>query len=554
MLIDSSVDANCIVPIRMPIRKIQFVLIFSETVDVLHDCYALCQQYSFLCGNLSRWFYHLISPWLLYNPHGCRGGSWGWLGLRLPAFACVCVRLPAKLAFPLARSFFSLRKLFIVKNQNYWGVQMALPLNTNIDAMVAQAALTLSGQRKSLAIQRLGTGFRINAAKDDAAGLALADSMVAQVRGLTQARRNANDGISLAQTTEGALGDITGQLQRMREQVVQAANGENSPNLAAIQEEISQHLTEITRISTEASFNDIAVLSGTQDSVTFQTGVIDEQPIALALPKVDATTLGLDALDALDVGNDAGQMADCLARIDSACDQLKALLTTLGETQSRLHIANTSLGDRIADVATAFGLVKDADNAIESSNFVEASVLQQAGRAVLARANLQPAQILALLPGGSQKVFVIDTTDDRQGSISAQGENGVECKENLFDNLSDSKWLDLSPEGSWIQYNYAPGMGGQLCGYTLTSANDCPERDPSNWQLLGSNDEGASWDTVDTQTGVIFDERFQRRSFVLDGKPCYRAYRLNITQVADPSCANAVQLADMELLGQQVQA
>lgn len=426
---------------------------------------------------------------------------------------------------------------------------MALPLNTNIDAMLAQAALTLSGQRKSLAIQRLGTGFRINAAKDDAAGLALADSMVAQVRGLTQARRNANDGISLAQTTEGALGGITGQLQRMRELVVQAANGGNSPNLATMQEEISQHLREITRISTEASFNDIAVLSGVQDSVTFQTGVNDEQPIALALPKVDATTLGLDALD---VGNDGGQTQDCLARIDSACDQLNSLLTTLGETQSRLHIANTSLGEGIADVAMAFGLVKDADYAIESSNFVEASVLQQAGLAVLARANLQPAQILALLPDGRQEVFIIDTTDDRQGSVTAQGENGDECKENLFDNLSDSKWLDLSPEGSWIQYRYAPGMCGRLSGYTLTSANDCPERDPSDWQLLGSNDDGASWDTLDTQAGVIFDERFQRRSFALEGKPCYQAYRLNITQVANPSCANAVQLADMELLGQQI--
>jgi len=428
---------------------------------------------------------------------------------------------------------------------------MALTLNTNIDGMTTQAGLSISGQRKSIAIQRLGTGFRINTAKDDAAGLALTDSIVSQVRGLAQARRNANDGISLAQTTDGALLGITGQLQRMRELIVQAQNGENSPDLAAIQEGISQCTTEITCIATETSFNDILVLNGTLDSVTFQTGVTDEQHIAVALPKVDATTLRLDKLD---VSNLAAQTEGCQACIDSAIDHVTSLRATLGETQSRLLVTNASLGGGIADMATALALVKDADYAAETSNFTQASAMQQAGLAVLAQANVIPAELLRLLPRDTPEVFVIDTTDDLQGSISAQGENGDECKENLFDNLSDSKWLDLSPQGSWIQYNYAPGICGQICAYTLTSANDCPERDPSDWQLLGSNDDGASWDTVDTQAGVIFDERFQRRSFVLGSKPCYKAYRLNITQVADPSCANSVQLADMELLGQRVQA
>ncbi|HAN90736.1 MAG TPA: hypothetical protein DCQ33_01475 [Nitrospira sp.] len=428
---------------------------------------------------------------------------------------------------------------------------MALTLNANIDAMTSQAALSIVGQKLSIAAQRLATGLRINSANDDAAGLALTDRMVAHVRGVTQARRNANDGIALVQTTEGALAGVTGQLQRMRELSDEAQNGENSPDLAAIEQALSGCMAEITRISSETSFNGIPLLTGAQDSVSIQIGAFDDQSIEVALPKVDATTLGLDALD---VGTIAAQAQDWRARIDSAIDQLTSQRATLGETQCRLVLANASLGSGIADTATALALVKDADYAVETINFTLASAMQQAGLAVLAQANVIPSELLRLLPKDTPEVFVIDTTDDRQGSISAQGENGDECKENLFDNLSNSKWLDLSPQGSWVQYSYAPGIYGQLCAYTLTSANDCPERDPCDWQLLGSNDDGASWDTVDTQAGVIFDERFQRRSFVLDSKPCYKAYRLNITKVADPSCANSVQLADMELLGQQVQA
>jgi hypothetical protein len=150
---------------------------------------------------------------------------------------------------------------------------------------------------------------------------------------------------------------------------------------------------------------------------------------------------------------------------------------------------------------------------------------------------------------------VIDTTDDQQGTISARGEIGSgEGKERLFDNQKDTKWLDLAPDGSWIQYAYAPGIAGRLTSYTLTSANDAPERDPAQWHLQGSNDGGASWTTVDSQTGVAFSERHQKRAFPVTGAPTYKAYRLNITKVWDRSNANSVQLAEMELLGQKVPA
>jgi hypothetical protein len=149
----------------------------------------------------------------------------------------------------------------------------------------------------------------------------------------------------------------------------------------------------------------------------------------------------------------------------------------------------------------------------------------------------------------------VDTTDDQKGTVTARGENGSgEAKERLFDNQRDSKWLDFSPQGSWVQYSYAPGIAGRLTGYTLTSAGDAPERDPADWQLQGSNDGGSSWVTVDTRTGVTFAERHQKQAFTVSGSPTYKAYRLNITKVLDASRANCVQLAEFELLGQQVSA
>lgn len=147
----------------------------------------------------------------------------------------------------------------------------------------------------------------------------------------------------------------------------------------------------------------------------------------------------------------------------------------------------------------------------------------------------------------------IDTTDDLKGTITARGDNSPgEGKEKLFDNQADTKWLDFSPAGSWVQYSYPSGISGRLSSYTLTSAGDAPERDPANWQLLGSNDGGATWDTVDSQTGVSFSQRNQKLPFVIADSPTYKAYRLNITKVFDPSSASCVQLAEIELLGQLV--
>ena len=147
----------------------------------------------------------------------------------------------------------------------------------------------------------------------------------------------------------------------------------------------------------------------------------------------------------------------------------------------------------------------------------------------------------------------VDTTDDRKGTTTARGQNDDgEIKENLFDNQQGTKWLDFSPQGSWVQYAYAAGISGRLTGYTLTSAGDAPERDPADWQLLGSNDGGSTWVTVDSRTGVTFSDRAQKLAFTVSGSPTYKAYRLNIAKVLDASRATCVQLAELELLGQLV--
>ncbi|NIS80349.1 MAG: hypothetical protein GTO14_09120, partial [Anaerolineales bacterium] len=143
-----------------------------------------------------------------------------------------------------------------------------------------------------------------------------------------------------------------------------------------------------------------------------------------------------------------------------------------------------------------------------------------------------------------------DTTDDGTGTISARGDNPPnETMDEAFDNLTSTKWLDFSPSYSWIQYQYADSKTSVVTEYTLTSANDYPERDPMDWNILGSNDGGSTWDTLDTRTGELFTARFQTRSFQFTNSTAYNIYRLEITQVRDGATANSVQLAEIELIG-----
>src|SRR5690625_3235924 len=166
-------------------------------------------------------------------------------------------------------------------------------INTNILALTSQNNLQKSQTALGSAIERLSSGLRINSAKDDAAGQAIANRFTANIKGLTQAARNANDGISIAQTTEGALNEINNNLQRIRELSVQAANGSNSDtDLESIQAEITQRLGEINRVSEQTQFNGVEVLAK-NNSLTIQVGANDSQTISINLQQINATTLGL---------------------------------------------------------------------------------------------------------------------------------------------------------------------------------------------------------------------------------------------------------------------
>ena len=171
---------------------------------------------------------------------------------------------------------------------------MAQVINTNSLSLLTQNNLNKSQSSLSSAIERLSSGLRINSAKDDAAGQAIANRFTANIKGLTQASRNANDGISVAQTTEGALSEINNNLQRIRELSVQATNGTNSDSdLNSIQDEITQRLSEIDRVSNQTQFNGVKVLASDQ-TMKIQVGANDGETIEIALDKIDAKTLGLD--------------------------------------------------------------------------------------------------------------------------------------------------------------------------------------------------------------------------------------------------------------------
>jgi flagellin len=294
-----------------------------------------------------------------------------------------------------------------------------LSLNTNMNSLVAQTALYKSSAQLSQASQRLATGYRINSARDDAAGLAIATGMTAQIQGLTQAVRNANDGMSMAQTAEGALQETTNNLLRIRELTVQAASGTNSTvNLADIQQEIGLRLKEIDRIAQQTTFNNIAVLEASGgavagsanaainfvNSVTFQVGALDAQSIGVTINSVDSTALVVNALDVTVAYNPltppaAGTPnATPLAQIDAALSMVSTQRSIWGATQNQFYSVSSNLMTTVDNLSQARSQIQDADFAAESSNFTKANILQQAGYSALAQANIQPQAVLALLP------------------------------------------------------------------------------------------------------------------------------------------------------------
>ncbi len=273
---------------------------------------------------------------------------------------------------------------------------MALVISTNIASLNAQRNLGKSQNKMAISMQRLASGLRINSARDDAAGLAISDRMTAQVRGMNQAARNANDGISFAQTAEGALGETTNILQRMRELAVQSANGTNTTaDRTSLNSEFSALRSEVDRIASTTSFNGQTLLSGgfASTGAAFQVGANASQTITITIAEATANSLSISGLA---ITTAAGAQSS-ISAIDTAMTTVDGIRGTLGGVQNRFESTIANLNNVSENLSAARSRILDADIAQETSNMTKSSILQQAGVAILAQANQAPQLALSLL-------------------------------------------------------------------------------------------------------------------------------------------------------------
>jgi len=308
-------------------------------------------------------------------------------------------------------------------------------INTNYLSLVSQNNLRSSQSALGSAIERLSSGLRINNAKDDAAGQAISNRMTAQIRGMTQAARNANDGISLVQTAEGNLKEINTNLQRIRELAVQAANDTNTDDdRASIQVEIDQRLAEINRIAKSASFNGKPLLDGNAGDMNFQVGAgtkTEKDVITVGSNSLIDATVGTKAGEGLDLNGlsvtkagteqvkdaegkpvvdgegkpvmkivgktTADIQKDVIEKVDTALGKVDTARSNLGAVQNRFESTINNLNNTINNLSASRSRIEDADYAVEVSNMTRAQILQQAGTSVLAQANQVPQTVLSLL-------------------------------------------------------------------------------------------------------------------------------------------------------------
>ncbi len=282
-------------------------------------------------------------------------------------------------------------------------------INTNMMSLNSQRALNLSQSEMQTSVERLSSGLRINRAKDDAAGLAISERITAQIRGLNQAMRNANDGISMLQTAEGAMQEITNALQRMRELAVQAANGTVSDtDKQSLDAEFQALAAEIQRITTSTEFNgtQMLVASGTPPtaaSVTLQIGFKDQTDNQLTVTFTDLSSLGIfgdatatPAVPAASIDTGPNALA-ALGVLDTDIDAVTGARAELGATQNRLDSTVRNIANVVENQSAARSRIRDADFAAETANLTRTQILQQAGTAMLAQANQLPQNVLQLL-------------------------------------------------------------------------------------------------------------------------------------------------------------
>jgi len=286
---------------------------------------------------------------------------------------------------------------------------MPQTINTNLASLNAQRSLNASQSALSTSMQRLSSGMRVNSAKDDAAGLAIAERMNSQVRGMNAAIRNANDGISMAQTAEGALGKVADALQRMRELSVQSANASNSDSdKDSLDKEFGELAKEVQRILGSTTFNGKHILSGEAGTMQFQVGANTTSDDTIDITTKDLTAdatvtvvAGTDNTGAgrsvIDSTADVATIHGVIDNIDAALDTVNAERATLGASQSRFDSVISNLQVSVENQSAARSRIMDADYAAETASMSRASILQQAGNAMVAQANQLPQQVLKLL-------------------------------------------------------------------------------------------------------------------------------------------------------------
>ncbi|MCU0863765.1 MAG: flagellin FliC [Planctomycetes bacterium] len=276
---------------------------------------------------------------------------------------------------------------------------MGLRVNTNIASINAQRNVSQVTTRLARNYQRLSTGLRISTAADDAAGLAISERLRSQIRSLSQASRNANDGISLVQVGEGALNEVSNILVRLRELAIQSANGSSSTaDKNTIREEFDSLVDEIDRIAQSTEFNGIKLLDGSSSTVVFQVGIntaagIDSLNVTLT-PAL-TTTLGLASVD---VGS-GGSTTFAITQIDGAINAVSQLRGRFGSLQNRLQSTIANLGVAAESLSAAESRIRDVDVAYETAELTRNNILQQASISILSQANAQPQSALQLLQG-----------------------------------------------------------------------------------------------------------------------------------------------------------
>jgi flagellin len=278
-------------------------------------------------------------------------------------------------------------------------------IGTNIAAMRAQGASQSASMQLQESMERLSSGKRINSAKDDAAGLAIATKMTAQIKGLTAASRNANDGISLSQTAEGALGQISNIIQRIRELAVQSANGTvTNADRLGLDNESRALLDQIDTIATTTNFNGVALLDGSAASVSIQTGINASDTVAITLADSRTNTLNIKKAAAqgtagtseIDLAS-AANASSALATLSTALAAVASARASLGASQNRLAVTVDNIASTVTNLTEARSRIEDVDFSAETTTLARAQILNQASTAMIAQANQAQQGVLKLI-------------------------------------------------------------------------------------------------------------------------------------------------------------